>query len=165
MQTRFSKAASASLQQVVKVFREWDSAASKLAKKYYRTAAAIRLEEGRGERMRRKWQDKIQGLRAEAHQLGSIATATQISELHHKHKEGGSIALAVLRKRKAKKKAKTELNIKPNYGREKKKKQENVMNLCSDVIHSSIDSRPAYYDIHGSLAIYSVDGQHPSLND
>ena len=45
MRTRFRKAASASLRRVVKEFVEVDKATTWITKKYYKTAAAIRLEE------------------------------------------------------------------------------------------------------------------------
>ena len=61
-------------------------------------------------------------------------------------------------------------NNKKNKQKEKKKKKkkhEKKTKKMMQCIHSSIKYlRPDLTDrIHGSLAIYSVDGQHPSLND
>ena len=133
MKTRFRQAANSSLRRVVKEFREWNTATVEMTEKYFRTEAAVRLEEGRGERERRKWQDKIKELRAEAQLEGRKATTKQESKLHCK-REGRSIAPAVLRKRKTKKKKKIGRN-KQEKKQEKKKKK---LMQCDDAIHSSI---------------------------
>ena len=168
MKTRFRQAANSSLRRVVKEFREVDTATVKMTAKYFRTEAAVRLEEGRGERERQKWQRKLQELRAAALQGGQFATTArsrlQQYEQHRNEVRGMAIgmALAALRKRKAKKREKADRK-KLNYGRAKKASKEQE---AQQPVAAPRDIAPwVNLFVHGSQAIYSVDGQHPSLND
>ena len=71
-------------------------------------------------------------------------------------------------RKKKKNNKKTKKKKKQEKKKEKQKKTKKKLMQCDDIydVHSSIGwFRPDFSHIHGSLAIYSVDGQHPSLND